>query len=421
MSEPSVDVQRPDLANVKRRRRLLLGGTVTVLVAAATFGVSHLAPAAPEVDGSGLFIDTVKRGSMVRQVRGTGTLVPEVVRWIPAATEVRVERILLRPGSVVKAGTVILELSNPEVKRSARDAELQLGFAVAELRKREIELQSAILAQEAVAVGVDADLGAARAQAAVDEELARNGLTSALSRNLSKSRADQLERRSAIEKKRLAIAREAAAAELDMQRATLEQRRAENELRQQQRRALEVRAGIDGVLQQLPVEIGQRVAAGANLARIAQPQPLKAELRVAETQARDIAVGQFVTVDTRNGTAPGRVTRVDPSVQNGTIGVDVAFDGPLPKGSRPDLSVDGVIEIERLVDVLHTGRPVQASDNIRIGLFKLITDDEAVQTPVAIGRTSVSSMEIRSGLREGDRVILSDMSTWSEHQRIRLR
>jgi HlyD family secretion protein len=416
-----VDVQRPDLADLKRRRRLLLAGTVTVLVAAATFGVSRLAPAAPEVDGSGLFIDTVKRGSMVRQVRGTGTLVPEVVRWIPAATEARVEKILLRPGSVVKADTVILELSNPEVERSARDAELQLGFAVAELRKREIELQSAILAQEAVAVGVDADLGAARAQAAVDAELARNGLTSALSRNLSKSRAEQLETRSAIEKKRLAIARQAAAAELEMQRATLEQRRAENELRQQQRRALEVRAGIDGVLQQLPVEIGQRVAAGANLARIAQPEPLKAELRVAETQARDIAVGQFVTVDTRNGTAPGRVTRIDPSVQNGTIGVDVAFDGSLPKGSRPDLGVDGVIEIERLVDVLYTGRPVQASDNTSIGLFKLIADDEAVQRPVAIGRTSVSSMEIRSGLREGDRVILSDMSTWSEHQRIRLR
>lgn len=393
-----------------------------MLVAAAIFGLLRLAPAAaPEVDASGLFIDTVKRGSMVRQVRGTGTLVPEVVRWIPAATEARVERILLRPGSVLKADTVILELSNPEVERSARDAELQLGFAVAELRKREIELQSAILAQEAIAVGVDADLGAARAQAAVDAELARNGLTSALSQNLSESRAGQLETRSAIEKKRLAIARQAAAAELEMQRATLEQRRAENELRQQQRRALEVRAGMDGVLQQLPVEIGQRVAAGANLARIAQPQPLKAELRVAETQARDIAIGQSVTIDTRNGTAPGRVTRIDPSVQNGTIGIDVAFAGPLPKGSRPDLTVDGVIEIERLVDVLYTGRPVQASDNTSIGLFKLIADDEAVQTPVAIGRTSVNTMEVRSGLKQGDRVILSDMSTWSEHQRIRLR
>lgn len=416
-----MDVHRPDLANRKRNKRLLIAGVVTILVAVATFGVSQLEPAAPEVEQSGLFIDTVKRGPMVRQVRGTGVLVPENIRWIPAVTEARVERILVRPGSVVKADTVILELSNPEVEQSARDAELQLGFALAELRKREIELQSAILAQEAVAAGVDADWNNAKSQAAVDDELARNGLTSELTRNMSRSRAQQLEARSAIEKKRLAIARQAAVAEVEMQRARLEQSRAEHSLRQQQRTALLVRAGIDGVLQQLPVEIGQRVAAGTNLARVAQPEPLKAELRVAETQARDIAFGQLVTVDTRNGTVQGRVVRVDPSVQNGTIGVDVRFDAPLPKGSRPDLTVDGVIELERLDNVLYTGRPVQGSDNTTIGLFKLAGDDEAVQTSVAIGRTSVSSVEIKSGLKEGDRVILSDMSAWSEHQRIRLK
>jgi HlyD family secretion protein len=416
-----MDVHRPDLANAKRKKRLLIAVAVTVLVAVATFGVSRLEPAAPEVERSGLFIDTVRRGSMVRQVRGTGVLVPEVVRWIPAVTEARVEQILVRPGSVVKADTVILELSNPEVEQSSRDAELQLGFAVAELRKREIELQSAILAQEAVAAGVDAQWNEAKSQAAVDDELARNGLTSELARNMSRSRAQQLETRSAIEKKRLAIAKQAAVAEVEMQRARLEQSRAEHALRQQQRTALLVRAGIDGVLQQLPVEIGQRVAAGTNLARVAQPEPLKAELRVAETQARDVAFGQLVTVDTRNGTVQGRVVRVDPSVQNGTIGVDVRFDGPLPKGSRPDLTVDGVIELERLENVLYAGRPVQGSDNTTIGLFKLVGDDEAVQTSVAIGRTSVSSVEIRSGLKEGDRVILSDMSAWSEHQRIRLR
>jgi HlyD family secretion protein len=416
-----VDVHRPDLANRKRRKRLLIAGAVMVLVAVATFGVSQLKPAAPEVERSGLFIDTVKRGSMVRQVRGTGVLVPEIVRWIPAVTEARVEKILVRPGSAVKADTVILELSNPVVEQSSRDAELQLGFAIAELRKREIELQSAILAQEAVAAGVDAQLNEARSQAAVDEELGRNGLTSELTRSMSRSRAQQLETRSAIEKKRLAIARQAAVAEIEMQRARLEQSRAEHALKQQEKTALLVRAGIDGVLQQLPVEIGQRVAAGTNLARVAQPEPLKAELRVAETQARDIAFGQLVTVDTRNGTAQGRVVRVDPSVQNGTIGVDVRFDGPLPKGSRPDLTVDGVIELERLENVLYAGRPVQGSDNTTIGLFKLTGDDEAVQTSVAIGRTSVSSVEIRSGLKEGDQVILSDMSAWSEHQRIRLR
>lgn len=416
-----MDVHRPELSHRKRRKRLFVAVAVTVLLAVATFGLSRLKPAAPEVEASGLFIDTVKRGPMVRQVRGTGVLVPEVVRWIPAATEARVERILVRPGTAVRADTVILELSNPEVERSARDAELQLASAVAELRKREIELQSEILAQQAMAAGVDAQLSDARAQAAVDEELARNGLTSALTRNLSKSRAEQLEHRSAIEKKRLDIARQAAVAEVEMQRARVDQRRAEQALRQQQRGALLVRAGIDGVLQQLPVEIGQRVAAGTNLARVSQPDPLKAELRIAETQARDIAPGQRVTVDTRNGTVEGRVTRVDPSVQNGTIGVDVRFDGPLPKGARPDLTVDGVIELERLADVLYTGRPVQGADHTTIGFFKLTGDGEAVQTPVAIGRTSVSSVEIRSGLREGDRVILSDMSAWSEHPRIRLK
>lgn len=416
-----MDVHRPEIGNRKRRKRLIAGAVAVILLAVATFGLSRLKPAAPEVEASGLFIDTVKRGPMVRQVRGTGVLVPEVVRWIPATTEARVERILVRPGTAVTADTVILELSNPEVEQSAKDVELQLASAVAELRKREIELQSEILAQQAMAAGVDAQLSDARAQAAVDEELARNGLTSALTRNLSKSRAEQLETRSAIEKQRLAIARQAAVAEVEMQRARVDQRRAEHALRQQQRGALMVRAGIDGVLQQLPVEIGQRVAAGTNLARVAQPEPLKAELRVAETQARDIAPGQLVTVDTRNGTVQGRVIRVDPSVQNGTIGVDVGFDGPLPKGSRPDLTVDGVIELERLDNVLYTGRPVQGADNTTIGFFKLTGDDEAVQTPVAIGRTSVSSVEIRSGLREGDRVILSDMSAWSEHQRIRLK
>lgn len=401
---------------------MILIAVATTLVAVATFGVSRLKPAAPEVDQSGLFIDTVHRGSMVRQVRGTGTLVPENVRWIPAATEARVEKILVQPGTAVTSTTAILELSNPEVEQAARDAELQLGSAEAELRKREIELESAILAQSAVAADIDGRLSEARAQAAVDDELARNGLTSALTRNLSKSRAEQLETRSTIEKQRLAIARKAAEAEMVMQRSRVDQLRALHDLRESHKTALLVRAGIDGVLQQMPVEVGQRVTAGANLARVAQPEPLKAELRVAETQARDVAVGQLVTIDTRNGTVEGRVTRVDPAVQNGTIGVDVGFHGPLPRGARPDLTVDGVIELERLDNVLYCGRPVQGSDGATIGLFKLTPDgSEAVQTSVSIGRTSVSSVEIRSGLREGDRVILSDMSQWSDHQRIRLK
>lgn len=417
-----VDFHRPEIGNARRRKRLIIAVVIVVVIAAATFGVSRLPQAAPEVDSSGLFTDTVKRGSMVRQVRGTGTLVPENVRWIPAATEARVERILVRPGVTVKADTVILELSNPEVEQAARDAELQLGSAVAESRKREIELESAVLAQRAVSAGIDAQLSEARLQADVDAELAGNGLTSPLTAKLSRSRAEQLNTRSDIEKKRLEIARKASDAEMMMQRARVDQVRALYALRQQHRGALQVRAGIDGVLQQVPLEVGQRVAAGTNLARVAQPEPLKAELRVAETQARDVAPGQLVEVDTRNGTVSGRVTRVDPAVQNGTIGVDVAFDGPLPKGARPDLTVDGVIELERLDDVLYSGRPVQGSDGATIGLFRLTpSGDEAVQTSVVIGRTSVSSVEIRSGLKAGDRVILSDMSAWSEFPRIRLR
>ncbi|HEV7241669.1 MAG TPA: HlyD family efflux transporter periplasmic adaptor subunit [Thermoanaerobaculia bacterium] len=415
-----MDVHRPDLANARRRKRLIIAAVVTVLVAVATFGVTRLKPAAPEVEAGGLFIDTVRRGSFVRQVRGSGVLVPEQVRWIPAATEARVERILVRPGTVVQADTVMLELSNPEVEQAARDAELQLGSAVAELRRREIELQSAILSQQALAADIEAQRSDAESQAAVDDELARNGLTSELTRKRSRNRADQLQNRSTIEKQRLDIARKAAEADMLMQRSRVDQLRALHDLRRQQKNAMQVRAGIDGVLQQLPIEVGQRVAAGTNLARVAQPMPLKAELRISETQARDVAAGQPVTIDTRNGTVVGRVTRVDPAVQNGTIGVDVGFDGPLPRGARPDLTVDGVIELERLENVLYTGRPVQGSDGATIGLFKVV-GDEAVQTSVSIGRTSVSSVEIRSGLKEGDRVILSDMSAWSEHPRIRLK
>jgi len=417
-----MDVQRPDLAHARRRKRLILAVVLTVAAAAATFGVARLQPAAPEVDRSTLFIDTVRRGAMVRQVRGSGTLVPENVRWIPATTEARVERILVRPGTVVQADTVLLELSNPEVEQAARDAELQLGSAVAELRGREIELQSAILAQQALAADIDAQWTDAQSQAAVDDELARNGLTSELARKRSRNRAEQLENRSGIERQRLAIARKSAEADMTMQRSRVDQLRALHDLRQQQKSAMHVRAGIDGVLQQLPVEIGQRVGAGANLAKVAQPMPLKAELRVAETQARDIVPGQLVTVDTRNGTVNGRVTRVDPAVQNGTIGVDVGFDGPLPRGARPDLTVDGVIELERLDDVLYVARPVQGNDHATIGLFKLtLSGDEAQQASVTLGRTSVSSVEIRAGLKEGDRVILSDMSAWSQYQRVRLK
>jgi HlyD family secretion protein len=416
-----MDVQRPDLADARRRRRLIVAGILAVATAAAALGVARLKPASPEVERDGLFIDTVKRGPFVRQVRGTGVLVPEEVRWIPAQTDARVERIFVHPGSVVSADTVLVELSNAEVEQAARDAELQLGAGRAELQKREIELESAMLAQRANAAGIDADLTEARAQVEVDEELARNGVTSALTLKRSKARVEQLATRSEIERTRLDIARKAAAADLTMQRAHLDQLRAQYELRCKDAGALLVRAGIDGVLQQLPVEIGQRVASGTNVARVARPDTLKAELRIAETQARDVAIGQLVEIDTRNGLAHGHVSRIDPAVQNGTIGVDVTIDSDLPKGARPDLTVDGVIELERLENVLFVGRPVQGAEGATLGLFKLVNDGrEAVQTAVSLGRTSVSSVEVRGGLREGDQVILSDMTPWSGHQRIRL-
>ena len=417
-----MDVQRPDLAKARRLRKYTTGAVVAVLVVVATIAVARLKPAAPTVDSGGLFIDTVRRGEMLRQVRGTGTLVPEQVRWIPASTEARVERIVQRPGATVTADTILIELTNAEVEQAARDAVLQLSAAIATQRQREVELESSILAQVANAANIDAQLTEARAQVEVNEELSRNGVTSALTLKLSKSRAGELETRSRIEGQRIDIARKAAEAEKAVQRSRVEQFRALHELRQKHLAALHVRAGIDGVLQQLPVEIGQRVAAGTPLAKVAQPAPLKAELRVAETQARDVAIGQSVVIDTRNGTARGKVARVDPAVQNGTIGVDVSLEGELPRGARPDLTVDGVIEIERLDRVLYVGRPVQGSDNSTVGLFRLNGDGtEAVQTSVSIGRTSVSSVEIRSGLKEGDRVILSDMSAWSEHNRIQLK
>lgn len=417
-----MDVQRPDLAASRRRKRLVLAGIIVMLIAAAALGVARMKPAEPEVDRDALFIDTVKRGAMVRQVRGTGVLVPDEIRWIAAQTDARVEQILVRPGSNVSANTILVELTNPEVAQAVRDAELQLSAARAELQKRDIELESAILAQRANAASIDADLTEARAQVEVDEELAKNGVTSALTLKKSKTRAEQLATRSDIERTRLDIARKAAIADRTMQRAHVEQLRALYELRRKDAEALHVRAGLDGVLQQLPVEIGQRVISGTNLARVARPDTLQAQLRIVETQARDVAIGQLVEIDTRNGLAHGHVSRIDPAVQNGTIGVDVTIDSDLPKGARPDLTVEGVIELERLENVLYVDKPLQSSADTTIGLFKLSRDGgDAAQTSVAIGRTSVSSVEIRSGLREGDRVILSDMTPWSEHQRIRLK
>jgi len=416
-----MDIQRPELATARRRKRLIGFGIVAAVVLAVTLGIASLKPAAPVVERSGIWIDTVKRGPMLRQVRGTGTLVPENVRWIAAVTDGRVERVLVHPGATVTRDTVILELSNAEAQQAARDAELQLKAAMADLSQRQAQLQSDMLNQRAEAARVRADFTEAQLKAEVDQDLSNAGLTSKLTLKLSRSRAEELKTRNDIEGERLRVAARAGDAQLAAQRARVDQLRALYELRANQVGSLQVRGGIDGVLQLVAVEVGQRVTPGATLARVAQPEPLKAELRIPETQMRDVVIGQTVSIDTRNGIVAGRVARIDPASKEGSVAVDVTIDGALPKGARPDLTVDGTIELERLDDVLYVGRPVQANEGESIGLFKLSPDEkEATRTTVGVGRASVNAIEIRSGLAAGDKVILSDMSAWDKARRIRI-
>src|SRR6266704_2596003 len=376
----TVDVPRQINKRSRTVTRTLYGiGGVTAL-AAITIGLSHLKPAAPSVSRATVWVDTVKRGPMLRQVRGLGTLVPEEIRWIPAATEGRVERILIKPGTAVKSESVILELSNPELENSAMDTAWQLKAAEADEASLRVKLQSQLLDQKAAFATVQANAKQGRLQAEADAELARHGLISNLQMNLSTSRAEESATRQDLEEKRLAIAEESMQAELAAQEARLEQLRAQANLKRSQVRQLRVRAGIAGVLQQLPVEVGQRIAPGGTLAKVTVPGRLKAELKIAETQAKDVQIGQRASIDTRNGLAEGTVSRVDPAVQNGTVTVDVALGGPLPKGARPDLSVEGTIELERLDDVLYVGRPAFGQEQSVVGMFKLDGDGDRKST-----------------------------------------
>lgn len=416
-----MDIARPDLLEKKKKRRLVWAGVGATAVVLLTLGVSRLKPAAPTVERATVVIDTVQRGEMVREVRGLGTLVPEDIRWIPALTEARVERRVLLPGTVVKPDSVILELSNPEVLTLAQDADSQARAAEARYTELKVRLQSQLLDQKAVAARVAAESKQARLQADADAELARNGLIAGLTLKLSQSAAGELEHRESIEQQRLAIAGEAIEAQMRVQQAEVDQRRAQARLRRSQVEALQVRAGIDGVLQVVPVEVGQRVTPGTNLARVARPEKLKAEIRIPETLARDVVPGQKATVDTRNGVVAGRVIRVDPAVQNGTVTVDIALVDELPKGARPDLTVDGTIELERLLDALHVGRPAMGQPQSTVGLFRIVKGtNEALRVRVVLGVASVSTIEIKEGLEVGDEVILSDTSAWDSADRIRL-
>jgi len=416
-----MDVQREGVARKKKIRRAIYTGVGLVVILLITLALSRLEPAAPSVKRATVWMDNVKRGSMLRQVRGPGTLVPEEIRWIAARSNGRVERILTLPGTVVEAKTVLLEMSNPELEQSSLDAEYQLRAAEARYEDLKVQLQSQFLNQRAAAATVRADFNQARLQEEADQDLHNQGLIGDLTLKLSEVRADELAIRHDLEQQRLAIASESVEAQLAAERARVDQTRALFRLRREQVGALKVRAEIDGVLQQTPVEVGQEVTPGTILGQVAQPQKLKAELRIAETQAKDIEVGQKANIDTRNGVIEGKVSRVDPAVQEGTVTVDVALIGEYPKGVRPDLSVDGTIEIERLENVLYVGRPAYGQSESTIGLFRLLEDGEtAVRVQVRLGKSSVNTIEIRDGLAEGDEVILSDTSTWDAYDRIRL-
>ena len=418
-----MDIQRPSsVARNKQIRRAIIGGLVLVAVAVVTVALSRLKPAAPTVERGTAYIDTVKRGPMVRQVRGLGTLVPEDIRWIPAATDGRVERIVVYPGTPVTPDTVILELVNPTQTQALLEAEQQFNGAEAQLANLRVTVANELLAEEAAAGQVRAEYRQAKLQAEADAELAKEGLVSSLTAKLSLVRSDNLGVRDEIEQKRLTATRDSSQSRFAVQQSEVTRLRALVELRRSQVNQLRVRAGMTGMLQEVKVEVGSQVGTGTPLARVADQGHLKAQLKIPETQAKDVMIGQTAAIDTRNGIIAGRVSRIDPAVQSGTVTVDVALNGELPKGARPDLSVDGTIELERLEDILYVGRPTYGQEQSVIRLFKVDADGvTCTRTTVSIGKTSVNTVEVKSGLKQGDQVILSDMSQYDAFDRIRLK
>ena len=420
-----MDIARPDIFRRKRRRRLVLSLSGAITLGLVTLGVSQLKPAMPSVDGAA-FTGTVKRGEMLCEVHGNGTLVPEEIRWITASSAGRVEKILLLPGVTVEPDTILVELSNPELEQETFEAESQWHAAEAQLEKLKAQLDSERLTQRSLIASLESDLAQANIEAEADEDLLKDGLVPALAAKRTRSRANELKNRYALEQERLTISAKATLAQLRVQDAEVERLRKQWELKRRQMEALKVRAGIPGVLQRLgdekPLQVGQQVLAGATIARIANPAKLKAEIRVVETQARDIQFDQRAIVDTRNGTVPGHVVRIDPAAVSGTVTVDIALDGPPPRGARPDLSIDGTITLEHLEDVLYVGRPGNAQADSLVGLFKLVdAGRRAVRVQVKLGRTSVFNVEVKEGLEEGDQVILSDMSQYDGHEQVRLK
>lgn len=416
------DIAR-DPAFLKRRRLLRIGAGVVavILVIAASIALARMEPAPPTVPADTLLRDTVKRGAIVRQVRGPGTLVPEDTRWIPAATDARVERIVLQPGAIVLADSVILELSNPQVEQEALNARLQLHSAQAQLESLRVQYDNDLLTLESQIAALEADYEQARLDAETREALAKQKLASEFERRQTQLRAESLGKRLQIEQKRLQATRGSLEARLRVPRATVDQAQAIASLFDSRLQSLKVRAGFAGVLQQVPVDVGQRVGPGTNLARVADPGRLKAALQIPETQAKDIEVGQLAQIDIRTAIIAGRVTRKDPAAANGTVTVDVTPTEPLPRGAVPDLSVDGTIQLERFEDVLYVMRPSLGQENSTVGLYRVTPAGDAERVRVTFGGSSVTHFVVTNGLREGDEVILSDMSNWDAFDRVRLR
>jgi HlyD family secretion protein len=422
-----VDIARPpSVIRKKKIRRAIYGAIALLAVGAITVGVSRLKPAAPSVDRATVWVDTVKRGQMLRQVRGSGTLVPEDIRWISATTAGRVERIVLRAGAIVEPNTVILELSSPSVEQANREAQLAYQSALAAYENRRADLDSALLTQESNLATIESNYKQAELDLNSNLELQKSGLVAELVVKQKQGAVADLKNRLAVETKRLEITKAGIKSQLAPQEADIAQRKAAADLQARNLGDLKVKAGMHGVLQCVcsnpttQVERGAQVNPGSNLARVADPSVLKAELRIAETQTKDIRIGQYAEVDTRNGRVKGKVSRIDPASSNGTVGVDITLEGALPAGARPDLSVDGEVRLEELNNIIYVGRPAFGQENSSVSLFKVGADGEAVRTTVKLGRSSVNTIEIVEGLNPGDQVILSDMSTYDEYQRVRL-
>jgi len=416
------DIARnPALLRRRRLRRTAYASVVGVVLVGVSIVLARIEPAAPAVPTATLIRDIVKRGAFVRTVRGSGTLVPEDSRWIPATTDGRVERILLYPGAGVETDSVVLELSNPQVEQEALNARLQLQSAQAQLEQLRFQYENELLTLESQIAALDAEFEQARIEAETKDALAKRQLVSEIDRRQAQLRADTLAKRVQIEHQRVASTRESLDARLGVPRAAVDQARALAALAEGRLQSLRVRAGLIGVVQQMAIEIGQRVAAGTNLARVANPVRLKAELRISETQARDVEIGQRAEIDTRSGIVTGRVSRKDPAAANGTVTVDVTPIDTLPRGAVPDLNVDGTIQLERLENVLFVGRPSRGQEESTIGLFRVTKNGDAQRVPVKLGQSSASTIVVLSGLAEGDEVILSDMSAWDEFHAVRLR